>query len=67
MAPVRARSQTKVVAWHDVEGIARHDDHDMDGDPRKMMLPRSPKSPKDRQHPNGVGQSKKPDGSLGMA
>ena len=60
MAPVRARSQTKVVAWHDVEGIARHDDHDMDGDPRNMT-PRIPRSSKDCQHPNGAGQSKKPD------
>ena len=54
----------EVVAWHGVEDMARHGKHDMDGNPRNSMKPRGSK---DRQHPNGAGQSRKPGGSRGMA
>ena len=34
-----------------MEGMERHDDHDMDGNPRYSMKPRNPISSKDRQTP----------------
>ena len=59
--PVRARSQTDVLAWHEVEGMAKHDEHDMGGHPRKQTNPRSPRGANDCLHRNDVGQSQKPE------
>ena len=58
----------QVVAWHGKRGMARHGELDMeDGDPREPKGPRNPRSANDRQHPNGAGQSRKPDGRRGRA